>query len=230
MDAERTIGVFLVDDHELVRDGVRARVDAERDLRVVGEAGTAELALGRIPVVQPDVVVLDVSLPDRSGIEVCRELHDRAPGVRSLMFTSFGDDEALFDAILAGAAGYVMKHVGGLQLLDCIRRVAAGASLIDPAAVAHLRERVEHGDFDPALSPLTTQERRLLDLLAEGLTNREIAERLYLSDKTVKNYVSSLLMKLGMSRRSEAAAFAARLDERRRAYQGGMRELTPIRY
>ena len=230
MDENRTVTVFLVDDHEMVRDGVRALLDAEPDIVVVGEAGDADAAIGRIVIAEPDVALLDVNLPDRSGIEICRELTERAPGVRSLMLTSFGEDEALFDAIVAGAAGYVMKHVRGLDLVECVRRVARGESLIDHAAADHLRRRVAEGDFDPAVTALTPQERRILDLLAGGLTNRNIADELFLSDKTVKNYVSSLLMKLGMSRRSEAAAYAARLDERRRSYVHSMSDLVPIRY
>ncbi len=230
MDEGRTITVFLVDDHEMVRDGVRALLDAEPDITVVGEAGDAEAAIGRIVIARPDVALLDVNLPDRSGIEVCRELAERCPDVKSLMLTSFGEGEALFDAIVAGAAGYVMKHVRGLDLVECVRKVAQGESLIDHAAAAHLRERVAAGEFDPAISALTPQERRILDLLAGGLTNRDIAEELFLSDKTVKNYVSSLLMKLGMSRRSEAAAYAARLDERRRSYVHSMSDLAPVRY
>lgn len=224
------VTVFLVDDHEMVRDGVRALLDSEPDISVVGEAGDAEAAIGRIVIAEPDVAILDVNLPDRSGIEICRELVERCPDVRSLMLTSFGEDEALFDAIVAGAAGYVMKHVRGLDLVECVRAVARGESLIDHASADHLRARVADGDFDPAIASLTPQERRILDLLAGGLTNRDIAEELFLSDKTVKNYVSSLLMKLGMSRRSEAAAYAARLDERRRSYVHSMTDLVPIRF
>lgn len=224
------ITVFLVDDHEMVRDGVRALLDSEPDISVVGEAGDAAAAIGRIVIAEPDVAILDVNLPDRSGIEICRELVERCPDVRSLMLTSFGEDEALFDAIVAGAAGYVMKHVRGLDLVECVRAVARGESLIDHASADHLRARVADGDFDPAIASLTPQERRILDLLAGGLTNRDIAEELFLSDKTVKNYVSSLLMKLGMSRRSEAAAYAARLDERRRSYVHSMTDLVPIRF
>ena len=230
MDENRTITVYLVDDHEMVRYGVRALLDAEPDIDVVGEAGDADAAICRIVIAEPDVAVLDINLPDRSGIEICRELRDRCPGVRSLILTSFGDDEALFDAIVAGASGYVMKHVRGLDLVECVRKVADGESLIDHAAADHLRQRVADGDFDPSIAALTPQERRILDLLAGGLTNRDIADELFLSDKTVKNYVSSLLMKLGMSRRSEAAAYAARLDERRRAYVHSMTDLVPIRY
>lgn len=224
------ITVFLVDDHEMVRDGVRMLLEQQPDIRVVGEAGDAATAIGRIVIARPDVAVLDVNLPDRSGIEVCRELRDRCPNVRSLMLTSFGDDEALFDSILAGAAGYVLKHVRNFELVECIRKVARGESLIDRTAADRLRERVSRGELDPKLETLTEQERRILGLLADGLTNREIADRMFLSDKTVKNYVSSLLMKLGMSRRSQAAAYAARLDQRRQSYVRSMTDLGPVRY
>jgi DNA-binding NarL/FixJ family response regulator len=229
-DEANPITVFVVDDHELVRVGVTAQIDAEPDMMVVGDAGTAETAIGRIIVTAPDVVVLDVNLPDRTGIEVCRELRDRCPSTRSLMFTSFGDDEALFDAVIAGAAGYVLKHIGGRDFIECIRRVAAGESLIDHAAAVHLRERIQQGSADPALAALTGQESRILALLADGLTNREIASHLFLSEKTVKNYVSSLLLKLGMARRSEAAALAARLEARRDAYVRSMTDLHPVRF
>jgi DNA-binding NarL/FixJ family response regulator len=229
-DTDLPIRVFLVDDHEMVRDGVRVLLEAQPDITVVGEAGDAAAAIGRIIVTEPDVALLDVNLPDRSGIEVCRELRDRSPTVHSLMLTSFGEDEALFDAILAGASGYVLKHVRGGDLVECVRKVARGETLIDHASAEHLRERVAHGELDPTLDLLTPQERKILDLLADGLTNRAIAAELYLSDKTVKNYVSSVLMKLGMSRRSEAAAYAARLDERRQSYAHSMGDLNPVRF
>jgi two-component system, NarL family, response regulator DevR len=224
------IKVFVVDDHEMVRHGVISQINAQPDMRVVGDAGTGETAIGRIVLTEPDVVVLDVNLPDRTGIEVCRELKERCPQVRSLMFTSFGEDEALFDAIVAGAAGFVLKHIGTREFLDCIRKVARGESLIDRAAAAHLRQRIRDGATDPTFDVLTHQEAKILDLLAEGLTNREIAERLYLSEKTVKNYVSSLLLKLGMTRRSEAAALAARLEAQREAYVRTMTDLHPVRF
>lgn len=224
------IRVFVVDDHEMVRDGLRALIESQPDLTVVGEAGDAESAIGRIVVSTPDVAVLDVNLPDRSGIEICRELRDRCPTVRSLMLTSFSEDEALVDAILAGASGYVLKHIRNSDLVGCIRKVARGESLIDGVAATRLRERVVEGRFDPTLGTLTPQERRILELLADGLTNREIADDLYLSDKTVKNYVSSLLMKLGMTRRTEAAALAARIDERRQAYVQPLAGTNPVRY
>jgi two-component system response regulator DevR len=209
--------VFLLDDHEIVRRGLRELVETEDDLIVVGEAGTAEEALTRIPSTSPDVAVLDVRLPDGDGIEVCREIRSGHPEVQCLMLTSFADDEALFSAILAGAAGYVLKQVRGTDLLDSIRRVARGQSLLDPAVTARVLERLRT-PAAPAdgVESLTQQERRILDLIAEGLTNRQIGERMFLAEKTVKNYVSNVLMKLGMSRRSEAAAYAARLAERRR--------------
>lgn len=224
------IRVFVVDDHEMVRDGLRALIESHSDLTIVGEAGDAASAIGRIVLSKPDVAVLDVNLPDRSGIEICRELRDRCPDVRSLMLTSFTEDEALVDAILAGASGYVLKHIRNADLVGCIRKVAHGESLIDTVAAGHLRERVFEGRLDPKLGTLTPQERRILEFLAGGLTNREIADELYLSDKTVKNYVSSLLMKLGMSRRTEAAAFAARIDERRHSYVHPLADVNPVRF
>jgi two-component system response regulator DevR len=211
--------VFLLDDHEIVRRGLRELLEAEDDLVVVGEAGTAADALTGIPATSPDVAVLDVRLPDGNGVEVCREIRSGHPEVQCLMLTSYADDEALFSAILAGAAGYVLKQVRGTDLVDAIRRVAQGQSLLDPNVTARVLERLRTPQApDPAddLSSLTEQERRILDHIAEGLTNRQIGERMYLAEKTVKNYVSNVLMKLGMSRRSEAAAYAARLEERHR--------------
>jgi DNA-binding NarL/FixJ family response regulator len=214
-----TIRVFLLDDHEVVRRGVREMLEAGGDdLVVAGEAGTADEALRRIPAVAPDVAVLDVRLPDGNGVEVCREIRSRHPEVRCLMLTSFADDEALFDSIMAGAAGYVLKQVRGSDLVDSVRRVAAGQSLLDPTVTAKVLERLRRGpEAEEGGVHLTDQERRLLDLLAEGLTNRQIGERMYLAEKTVKNYVSNLLMKLGMHRRTEAAVYAARLADRRKS-------------
>ncbi len=207
--------MFLLDDHEIVRRGLRELLEGEEGFVVVGEAGTAEEALARIPATCPEVAVLDVRLPDGNGVEVCREIRSRHPEVRCLMLTSFADDEALFSAILAGAAGYVLKQVRGTDLLDAIARVAAGQSLLDPTVTARVLERLRLPQApDESLAALTDQERRILDLIAEGLTNRQIGERMFLAEKTVKNYVSNVLMKLGMSRRSEAAAYAARLAER----------------
>jgi DNA-binding NarL/FixJ family response regulator len=215
------IRVFLLDDHELVRRGVRDLLSAEDDLTIAGEASTAQEALDRIPATRPDVAVLDVRLGDdsgeRGGIEVCREIRSAHPEVACVMLTSFADDEALFAAILAGAAGYVLKQIRGTDLISAIRRVAAGESLLDPAVTARVLDRLRHpvAQVDP-LGALTPQERRILDLIAEGKTNRQIGEAMFLAEKTVKNYVSNLLTKLGMARRSEAAAFSARLSERGR--------------
>jgi DNA-binding NarL/FixJ family response regulator len=214
--------VFLLDDHEVVRRGVREllEADSQGEIEVVGEAGTADEALRRLPAVRPDVAVLDVRLPDGNGVEVCREIRSKHPDIRCLMLTSFADDEALFDAIMAGAAGYVLKQVRGSDLVDSVKRVAAGQSLLDPSVTATVLERLRRGpEEDPGAPHLTDQERRILDLLAEGLTNRQIGERLYLAEKTVKNYVSNLLMKLGMHRRTEAAVYASRLADRRRREQ-----------
>jgi DNA-binding NarL/FixJ family response regulator len=214
--AAMTTRVFLLDDHEVVRRGLRDLLEAEDDLEVVGEAGTAEEAYGRIPATSPDVAVLDVRLPDGDGIEVCREIRSKHPEIACIMLTSFSDDEAVYAAIMAGAAGYLLKQVRGTDLVDGIRLVGGGGSLLDPSVTARVLERVRNRDQDDELSMLTGQERKILDLIAEGLTNRQIGERLFLAEKTVKNYVSNLLAKLGMSRRTEAAAYAARLEERRR--------------
>ena len=213
-----TIKVFLLDDHEVVRRGVRELLEGESrgEIGVAGEAGTAEEALRRLPAVRPDVAILDVRLPDGNGVEVCREIRSRHPEIQCLMLTSFADDEALFDAIIAGAAGYVLKQVRGSDLVDSVRRVASGQSLLDPTVTATVLDRLRRGpEEEQGVEQLTEQERKILDLLAEGLTNRQIGERLYLAEKTVKNYVSNLLMKLGMHRRTEAAVYAARLAERR---------------
>lgn len=216
------IRVFLLDDHEVVRRGLRDLIDAEDDLKVVGEAGTADEALRRVPATRPDVAVLDVRLPDGNGVEVCRELRSQRPDLNCLMLTSFSDDEALFDAIMAGASGYVLKQIRGTDLVDAVRRVGAGESLLDPSLTARVMERLRGGPSDDeGLARLTDQERRILELLAEGITNREIGERLFLAEKTVKNYVSNLLAKLGMHRRTEAAVYAARLADRRRGSTGG---------
>jgi len=207
--------VFLLDDHEVVRRGVRELIEAEDDMVVVGEAGTAEEAFGRIPATSPDVAVLDVRLPDGDGIDVCRDIRSKHPDIACIMLTSFADDEAVYAAVMAGAAGYVLKQVRGSDLIDGIRRVAAGESLLDPSVTTRLLDRIRHqGDTDE-LAGLSDQERKILDLIAEGLTNRQIGERMYLAEKTVKNYVSNLLSKLGMSRRTEAAVYAARLAERK---------------
>jgi DNA-binding NarL/FixJ family response regulator len=220
------IRIFLLDDHELVRRGIRDLLWSEDDLVVVGQAANAAEALELIPQTKPDVAVLDVRLgegPDEpNGIEVCREIRSEHPEVACVMLTSFADDEALFASIMAGASGYVLKQISGRELTTAIRRVAAGESLLDPAVTARVLERLRHPEpADDPLSDLTGQERKILALISEGLTNRQIAEQMYLAEKTVKNYVSHLLAKLGMARRSEAAAYAARLAERRRGALGG---------
>jgi DNA-binding NarL/FixJ family response regulator len=212
-----TIRVFLLDDHEVVRRGLRELLEDAGDLEVVGEASTAAEALHRIPATRPDVAVLDVRLPDGDGVEVCREIRSSMEDVACLMLTSYTDDEALFEAIMAGAAGYVLKQIRGNELVEAIRTVASGQSLLDPVATARVLERLREGEVtDEKVASLTDQERKLLDLLAEGLTNREIAARMFLAEKTVKNYVSNLLTKMGMARRTEAAVYAARLEERAR--------------
>jgi DNA-binding NarL/FixJ family response regulator len=207
--------VFLLDDHEIVRRGIRELLEAEEDLQVVGEAGTAEEAYGRIPATSPNVAVLDVRLPDGDGVEVCREVRSRHPEIACIMLTSFSDDEAVYASIMAGASGYVLKQVKGSDLVDGIRRVARGESLLDPSVTTRVLERIRHQDDPDELSALTDQERSILELISEGLTNRQIGERLFLAEKTVKNYVSNIFTKLGMSRRTEAAAYAVRLAERR---------------
>lgn len=210
-----TTRVFLLDDHEVVRRGLRDLLEAEDDLEVVGEAGTAEEAYGRIPATTPHVAILDMRLPDGDGIDVCREIRSKHPEIACIMLTSFADDDAVYAAILAGAAGYLLKQVRGHDLVEAIRRVASGESLLDPAVTTRVLERLRHKDDDDPLAALTDQERTILELIAEGLTNRQIGERMFLAEKTVKNYVSNMFTKLGMSRRTEAAAYAARLSERR---------------
>lgn len=207
--------IFLVDDHEVVRRGVRDMLEGEDDFEVVGEAGSVEEALNRVASARPDVAVLDVRLPDGSGVELCRELRTLHPEIACLMLTSFDDDEALFDAIVAGAAGYVLKQVKGHDIVEAVRQVGSGRSLLDPKLTARVMERLRNGSAeDPKLASLSAQERRILELLAEGKTNRQIAAEMFLAEKTVKNYVSNLLAKMGMSRRTEAAVYAARQAER----------------
>ncbi|MGW1989926.1 response regulator [Embleya sp. NPDC001921] len=211
MSDQGSIRVFLLDDHEVVRRGVHELLSLEDDIDVIGEAGTAAEALVRIPATRPQVAVLDVRLPDGSGVEVCREIRSQLPEVRCLMLTSFSDDEALFDAIMAGASGYVLKDIRGSDLVGAVRDVAAGKSLLDPAATARVLERLRGGTRgDERLAALSDQERRILDLIGEGMTNRQIGTEMHLAEKTVKNYVSSLLAKLGMERRTQAAAYVAR--------------------
>jgi len=210
------IRVFLVDDHEVVRRGVAALLESEGDIEVIGEAGTAESAVARIPALRPDVAVLDVRLPDGNGVDVCREVRSRVPDLACLMLTSFADDDALFNAVMAGASGYVLKQIHGSDLVGAVRTVAGGQSLLDPqttsAMLARLREQAARKD---PLEALTDQERNILELIGEGLTNRQIGERMHLAEKTVKNYVSNMLSKLSMERRTQAAALSARLKSRR---------------
>ena len=227
------IRVFLLDDHEVVRQGVRALLEAEADIRVVGEAGTAEQGFGRILATSPDVALVDVMLPDGDGVSVCRDVRSRRPDLRVLMLTSLNDDEALLDSIMAGASGYVLKQIRGMTLVEDVRKVAAGQSLLDPvmtgAALERLRERM---DTTRSGAPdLTGREGIMLELLAEGCTNREIGERLHLAEKTVKNYVSVLLHKLGLERRAQAAALMARQAEQRiPSYaRGGMPSASSLR-
>ena len=208
-----TIRVFLLDDHEIVRRGLADLLNLEDDIEVVGEAGLAADALGRITATRPEGAVLDVRLPDGSGVEVCRDVRDSLPDVHCLMLTSYADDEALFNAIMAGASGYVLKDIRGNDLVDAVRQVAAGRSLLDPVATQRVLERLRKGEkHDERLDALTDQERRILELIGEGLTNRQIGERMHLAEKTVKNYVSSLLAKMGMERRTQIAAYVARMD------------------
>jgi two-component system, NarL family, response regulator DevR len=210
------VTVFLVDDHEVVRQGVRAMLEASGEIVVVGEAGTAQDAVGRIRAVQPRVAVLDVRLPDGNGVEVCREVRSSMPDVACLMLTSYSDDEALFEAIMAGAAGYVLKQIRGNELVQAVKRVANGESLLDPAVTGRVLRRLrEPSPEDERMARLTDQERRILDLIAEGCTNRQIGQQLHLAEKTVKNYVSNMLTKLGMERRTEAAVFATKLEAQR---------------
>jgi two-component system, NarL family, response regulator DevR len=208
----RPIRVFLLDDHEVVRRGVADLLEAEPDIEVVGEAESAAAAARRIPALRPDVAILDARLADGNGIDVCREIRSQDPSIHALILTSYDDEDALFAAIMAGAAGYVLKQIRGTDLIDAVRRVAAGQSLLDPAVTARVLQRVREGSREPAeLSRLTDQEKRILQCIAEGLTNRQIGERLFLAEKTVKNYVSVLLTKLGYERRTQAAVFASRI-------------------
>jgi two-component system response regulator DevR len=206
------IRVFLLDDHEVVRRGLIDLLQAAGDIEVVGESGSAQEAARRIPALRPDVAVLDARLPDGNGIDVCRDVRAVDSSIKGLILTSYEDDEALFAAIMAGASGYVLKQIRGTDLVDAVRRVAAGQSLLDPAVTQRVLERIRHGVEQPReLKSLTEQERRILEYVAEGLTNREIAQKMFLAEKTVKNYVSSLLAKLGLERRTQAAVLATRL-------------------
>jgi two-component system, NarL family, response regulator DevR len=207
--ASDPIRVFLLDDHEIVRRGIKDLLESAGDIVVVGEAGSAAEATRRIPPLRPDVAILDGRLPDGSGIDVCREVRSRNPDIKALILTSYDDDEALFAAIMAGASGYILKQVGGNDFVETVRRVAAGQSMLDPAVTAQVLERVRQGPkADPALEHLTDQELRILELIGEGMTNRQMAETMFLAEKTVKNYVSSMLAKLGLESRTQAAIFS----------------------
>ena len=209
VDTDGKITVFLLDDHEIVRRGVKELLETEPDIVVIGEGSTAAEALARVPALRPQVAVLDVRLPDGDGVSVCRDLRSKLPDLACLMLTSFADDDALYDAILAGAAGYVLKQIKGSDLVNAVRTIAGGGSLLDPKTTARIMQRLRDDAADreraDPFAALTDQERRILDLIGEGLTNRQIGERMFLAEKTVKNYVSSLLSKLGLERRTQAA-------------------------
>ena len=207
------IRVFLLDDHEIVRRGVADLLQSEGDITVVGEGKNVAEALARVPALRPDVAVLDMRLPDGTGVDVCRELRSRMPELRAIMLTSYSDDEALIEAIMAGASGYLLKQVLGSDLVNAVRTVAAGGSLLDPAATTAVLERIRRAAEEPTgpLTKLTDQERSVLELIGEGLTNRQIGERMFLAEKTIKNYVSQLLAKLGLERRTQAAVLATEL-------------------
>jgi two-component system response regulator DevR len=207
------IRIFLLDDHEIVRRGLRDLFEAETDFEVVGDSGSAVEAESRIPALRPDVAILDGRLPDGTGVHVCRSIRSIDPTIQALILTSYDDDEALFASIMAGAAGYVLKQIRNTDLVDAVRRVASGQSLLDPAVTRRVLERLRTGSSEEPdeLAQLTLQERKILELIAEGLTNRQIAERIFLAEKTVKNYVSSILMKLGLERRTQAAVLASKL-------------------
>ncbi|WP_354637872.1 response regulator transcription factor [Kitasatospora camelliae] len=212
IEAAGPVRVFLLDDHEVVRRGVHDLLDSEPDLLVVGEAGTAEQALARIPALRPDVAVLDMRLPDGDGVTVCRELRSTMPELACLMLTSFDDEDALLDSIMAGAAGYVLKQIRGTDLVSAVRTVASGQSMLDPGATTRLMARLrnDHAAPTPDFPQLTERERQILALVGEGMTNRQIGQRLYLAEKTVKNHISRLLAKLGVERRVQAAVIATR--------------------
>jgi two-component system response regulator DevR len=206
------IRVYLLDDHEVVRRGLTDLLESQGDIEVIGETGLAREATTRIPALRPDVMILDARLPDGSGIDVCRDVRTVDPSIKGLILTSYEDDEALFAAIMAGAAGYVLKQIRGTDLIDGVRRVAAGQSMLDPAVTQRVLDRIRSGVEQPQeLKALTDQERRVLEHIAEGRTNREIAAEMFLAEKTVKNYVSSMLAKLGLERRTQAAVLATKL-------------------
>jgi two-component system response regulator DevR len=212
--ARTTVRVFLLDDHEIVRRGIADLLSAEADIEVVGEAGTVAEALARIPAARPDVALLDARLPDGSGIDVCRDVRSARPETRCIILTSYDDDDAIFAAVMAGADGYLLKEVRGFSLVDAIRQVAAGKSLLDPAVTGRLLTRLREGEpKDERLASLTEREREILALIADGMTNKQIGETLFLAEKTVKNYVSGLLAKLGMQRRTQAAVYGAQVHQ-----------------
>lgn len=220
--------VMLVDDHEIVRQGLRTLIEAEEDLEVVAEASSGREAADLARIHIPQVVVMDVRMPEGSGVEACREIRDQNPDIQVIMLTSFSDDEALFNSIMAGAAGFVLKQIRGRDIVEAIRTVGAGGSLLDPGAARRVLDRLRKAKIeerDPKLSRLSPQEERILDLVADGLTNRQIAERVKLSEKTVKNYVSSILQKLEVARRAEAASFIARVRAEERSRGDSEKEL-----
>jgi two-component system response regulator DevR len=209
--APEPIRVFLLDDHEIVRRGIKDLLESAGDIVVVGESGLAVEATSRIPALRPDVAILDGRLPDGSGIDVCRDVRSQDPSINVLILTSYDDDDALFSAIMAGAAGYILKQVRGTDFIETVRRAAAGQSTLDPGVTAQVLERLRSGpQVDPAIAKLSNQEQRILDLIGEGMTNRQIAETLFLAEKTVKNYVSSLLATLGVENRTQAAIYMTR--------------------
>lgn len=213
-----SLKVMLVDDHEIVRQGLRTLLEAEDDIEVIAEASSGTQAVDVARSYEPDVIVMDVRMPDGSGVEACRDIKDHQPEVQVIMLTSFSDDEALFNSIMAGAAGFVLKQIRGNDLVEAIRTVGRGESLLDPGVTTRVLERLRKAKFedkDPKLARLSPQEERILDLVGEGLTNRQIAERIHLSDKTVKNYVSTILQKLEVARRAEAASYVARARAQR---------------
>ena len=206
--------VMLVDDHEVVRQGLKALLEVESDISVIAEASSGREAVDMAKIYSPNVVVMDVRMPDGSGVEACRDIRDADSDIQVIMLTSYSDDEALFNSIMAGAAGFVLKQIRGRDLVEAIRTVGGGRSLLDPGVTKRVLERLRKAKFedkDPKLARLSPQEERILDMIGEGLTNRQIAERIHLSDKTVKNYVSNILSKLEVARRAEAASYVARV-------------------
>lgn len=216
------ITVFLVDDHEVVRRGLADLLEEEEDFSVIGQASSVAEAMARIPALQPDIAVLDIRLPDGNGVELCRDLRSKLPSLNCLMLTSFTDEHAMLDAIMAGAGGYVIKDIKGMELVSAVRTVGSGSSLLDNRAAAALMNRLRAATENPSpLAGLTAQERTLLELIGEGLTNRQIAERMYLAEKTVKNYVSRLLSKLDLERRTQVAVLATKLAREKKHSEFG---------